>query len=91
MARLPKLSVEAVEARLYPFFRDWRQILLAYLFGSWLDASTRVPRDLDLAVLVDLEQFKTMDREAPDQATRRRASGAAEKRLQDLQREAPRR
>ena len=65
MAALPKLSVEAVEGRLYPFFRDRPEILLAYLFGSWLNASTRVPRDLDLAVLVDLEQFKTMDREAP--------------------------
>ena len=65
MALLPKLSVEEVEAGLYAFFRDRPEILLAYLFGSWLNAPTRVPRDLDLAVLVDLEQFKIMDREAP--------------------------
>lgn len=65
MASLPKLSVEEVEARLFPFFRNRPEILLAYLFGSWLNAPTRVPQDLDLAVLVDLEKFKTMDREAP--------------------------
>ncbi len=65
MESLPKLSVEVVEARLYTFFRDRPEILLAYLFGSLLTTSTRIPRDLDLAVLVNSDRLETMDREAP--------------------------
>jgi len=58
-------SLQEVENSLVPFFQDREEILLAYLFGSYITTSTRVPEDLDVAILLDSELFRPLDRKAP--------------------------
>lgn len=57
-------TLQAAENSLVPFFQDREEIVLAYLFGSYITTSNRVPEDLDVAVLVDPELFRLLDRKA---------------------------
>jgi predicted nucleotidyltransferase len=57
-------TLQEVENSLVPFFQDREEILLASLFGSYITTLTRVPEDLDVALLVNPELLRLLDRKA---------------------------
>ena len=58
-------SFESVKATLQPFFDDRPEVILVYLFGSFLRRPKGNFHDIDLALLVDHDQFEALDRARP--------------------------
>ncbi len=65
LVRKKKISLEVVKDHLLHFFRDRKEVLLVYLFGSCLRENIDRAHDIDIAILVDPVIFKRLDKEKP--------------------------
>jgi len=57
--------LESIEETLQAFFSDRPEVVLAYLFGSYLDRATRAFHDIDIAVFAITRRVKALDRATP--------------------------
>ena len=62
---LPSRLPDTIEDDLSGFFADRSEVLLVYLFGSYLKRSERPYQDIDVAVYVLPEQLDRLSREKP--------------------------
>jgi len=56
---------DAVKESLYAFFESHSEVILAYLFGSYITKKTGSFHDIDIAVLVTSERLEAFDRSSP--------------------------
>lgn len=59
------LTVETIGDKLVPYCASRREVLLAYLFGSVAQGRTNRLSDIDIALLVDEEEFEKLDAQEP--------------------------
>jgi len=60
-----KPSPEVVKESLHAFFENHPEVILAYLFGSYITRKTGSFNDIDIAVLVVPERLEELDRSSP--------------------------
>lgn len=56
---------DAVKESLHAFFENHPEVILAYLFGSYITRKTGSFNDIDIAVLVVPERLEELDRSSP--------------------------
>ncbi|MGA1794647.1 MAG: type VII toxin-antitoxin system MntA family adenylyltransferase antitoxin [bacterium] len=61
----PPPPPDAVKELLHAFFENHPEVILAYLFGSFITRKTGSFNDIDIAVLVIPERLEELDRSSP--------------------------
>jgi len=63
--KMKKPSLEWIEETLSAFFKDRSEVVLAYLFGSYLTRTGGIINDIDIAVFINPDRLNTLDRMLP--------------------------